>query len=212
MKVRNLKGMSLVEILVVVLITAIMVGGGAFALMAGNSSWFTSEAAIQLQENLRKVFDQLTAELRQTRLSKITITVGAGANTSDNIKFSIPVICHVGDRILDANGDVAHWGATTRWGCRDAACMDADDNCATVEYANIQYELIAGDQLVRKVLDNADSLVRQDVIANNISKIQASLIGAPNQGVHIDLTAKTLSVVKRDLTMTVGGDVYFRNK
>lgn len=212
MKIKNQKGFTLIEILVVVTIVALMAAGASFALLSGRSSWFTSEASIQLQESLRKALDQVTAELRQTRLSKVTITAGAGANASDNIKFSIPVICHTGDNLLDLAGDVAHWGATLKWGCRDATCMDADDNCGSVEYAFIQYELVSGNQLVRKVLDNSDTLVRQDVIAYNITKIQASLIGTPNQGVHLDLTAKSTSAVNRELTMTLGTDVYFRNK
>ena len=208
--ITNQKGVSFVEVLMVVLITALMVAGGGLALTTGRSSWFTAEAGIQVQESLRQALDHMTAELRQTKFSKATITVGAGVNTSDNIKFSIPVICHTGDNLLDVNADVAHWGATLTWGCRTAACMDADNVCNTIDYANIQYELIAGNKLVRKVLNNVGGTVRQDTIASNISRIKANFNGT--QIIHIDLTALSTSVMKRALTMTVASDVIFRNQ
>ncbi len=210
MMITNQKGISFIEVLMVVLITAVMVGAGALALTTGRSSWFTAEAGIQVQEGLRQSLDQMTAELRQTRNANTTITVNGGVNSSDNIKFSIPVICHTGDNLIDTSANVAHWGATLTWGCRTAACMDADNNCNTVDYANIQYELVAGNQLVRKVLNNIGGTVRQDTIALNISKIKANLIGT--QGIHIDLTALSTSVMKRAMTMTVGSDVIFRNQ
>ena len=217
MTMKDQKGFTLIEVMVVVLITALMLAGGSLALTTGRSSWFTADAGIQVQENLRRALDQMTAELRQTRLANITVTVGAGFNTSDTINFSIPIICHTGDPLLkntndSTNGDVAHWGATLTWGCRTTACMDADNNCGTVDYASIQYELVTGNKLVRKVFNGSGGLVRQDTLSSYISKIQAYLIGTPNQGIHIDLAAQVNSVMKRSSSMTVGNDVIFRNK
>lgn len=211
MKIHNQKAFTLIELLVTLTIISLMVAGGYAALSSGEASWFTAEAGIQVQENLRKALDQMTEELRQSKFSQVAVVQSGGTNSTDTIQFSIPVICHVGDNLLDNNGDVAHWGATLRWGCRDAACMDSNDTCSSVEYKFIKYEVISGNTLVRQVLNPAATSVRQDVIAHNISDFQ---IVAPDASSPMTLTlsSQVQSVLNRALTATVQNSVDFRNK
>ena len=211
MKNNNQKAFTLIELLVTLAIILLMVAGGYAALSSGEASWFTAEAGIQVQENLRKALDQMTEELRQSKFSQVAVVQGGGTNSTDTIQFSIPVICHTGDNLLDNNGDVAHWGATLRWGCRDAVCMDFNDTCASVEYKFIKYEVISGNTLVRQVLDPAATSVRQDIIAHNISDFQ---IVAPDASSPMTLTlsSQVQSVLNRALTATVQNSVDFRNK
>ena len=211
MNFKDEKGFSFAELMVTVVIIAFMAAGGYAALSSGEASWFTAEAGIQVQESLRKALDQMTAELRQSKFSQVTLLDGQGFNSTDIIKFSIPVVCHTGDNLLDASGDVAHWGATTKWGCRDASCMDADNVCSSVEYKYIQYELVSGNKLMRKVLNNASTLVRQDILANNITNFQADLPSA-TAPLTLTLQAQVTSVLRRPVTATVQTNIDFRNK
>lgn len=210
MKLNCKKGFSYVELMVTVAIISLMAAGGFAALSAGEASWFTAEASIQVQENLRKALDYVTAELRESHLAQVDIAQGTGFNATDIVTFSIPVICHAGDNLLNANGDVAHWGATLRWGCRDAACMDLNDTCSSVEYKFIRYEVVTGNQLVRKVLDNANTVMRQDIVAHNITDFQARIVAGSL--IELILQSQVTSVLNRPVQATVQNNIAFRNK
>lgn len=211
MRIDTTKGFSLIETMVTVVIISLMAAGGYAALSSGEASWFTAEASIQVQESLREALDKMTAELRQSKFSEVTLINGGGFNSTDVVRFSIPVICHTGDNLLNATGDVAHWGATTKWGCRDALCMDANDTCSSVEYKYIQYIVISGNKLVRQVWKDTNNLVRQDTIANNISDFQAVLPGATSP-ITLTLKAQVTSVLRRPVTATVQNNIDLRNK
>jgi len=211
MKMLNKNGFSFVEILVTVTIISLMFAGAYAALSSGESSWFTAEAGIQVQESLRLTLDQVTAELRQSKFSQVALSNNTGLGATDDLTFSVPVICHTGDNLLDSSGDVAHWGATLRWGCRDPLCMDANDTCASIEYKYIRYTMAAGNVLVRQVLDNVNAIVRTDTIARNVQDFQATLPGAASP-MTLTLTGRVSSVLNRTLTVTVQSNVDFRNK
>lgn len=206
MNINSKNGFSLVEILVVVSIISVMLGGIFVVFSAGESSWFTAEAGIALQESLRRTLDHVTMELRQIKADPIID--GAGLNGTDIFRFSIPIICHNGDTLLDSNGDVAQWGATLRWGCRDAACMDADDSCTTADYEYIEYRLDAGDRLVRRVLDGNLDIVREDILANNITDFQGTW---NNSVLSIQATARVPTAMNRVLTAQTTTRLFVRN-
>lgn len=210
MKVFGNKGFSFVELMVTVAIISLM-GAGAFAALAsGRASWFTAEAGIQVQESLRKALDQVSTELRESRFSQTTVTTGGGFGGTDIVKFSVPVICHAGDSLIDSSANVAHWGATTKFNCRDSACMDADNNCSTVEYKYIQYELIAGNLFVRKILDNSNIVVKQDTVAINVADFKVNMPGASSP-VTVTIKSQVSSVLKRPISATVSTNILFRN-
>lgn len=207
MNINSKNGFSLVELLVVVSIISVMLGGIFVVFSAGESSWFTAEAGIALQESLRRTLDHVTMELRQSKTSQIQVFDGTGLNSSDIIRFSIPVICHNGDTLLDSGGDVAQWGATLRWGCRDAACMDADDSCTTADYEYIEYRLDAGDRLVRRVLDGNLDEVREDIFANNMTDFQVT----NGPVLSIQATARVPTAMNRVLTAQTTTSLFVRN-
>ena len=207
MNINSKNGFSLVELLVVVSIISVMLGGTFVVFSAGESSWCTAEAGIALQESLRRTLDHVTMELRQSKTSQIQVFDGTGLNSSDIIRFSIPVICHNGDTLLDGSGDVAQWGATLRWGCRDAACMDADDSCTTADYEYIEYRLAAGDRLVRRVLDGNFDEVREDIFANNMTDFQIT----NGSVLSIQATARVPTAMNRVLTAQTTTSLFVRN-
>ena len=211
------KGMSLVELMVVVAILTALIAGLFTVLGAARISWTTTDANNQLVDNLRQTIAKVSKELGQSGSSgggammQVIIGNGAGVGGSDTIKFSIPVICHSGDSLIDSSGSVSYWGAPLTWGCTTSSCMDADDVCATVDYKYLQYEINASNQLLRKVLNAASSTVRTDVVAQNISDFQAA-ISADNNVVTLTITASRVSDSRKTVSMTNTTDVYLRNR
>jgi hypothetical protein len=205
---KGTKGFSLMEMLVVFLVLVVVLTGGFLVFSTGQATWFTTDINIRLQENLRKSLARLTAELRQTQTNQLQIFYGTGAHNTDILRFSVPVICAAGGFPIDTNGDVAHWGATLRWGCRDLACMDADANCSTVEYKYIEYLVTNDHKLMRRVLDAAGNLVRENEFAQDISDFQASING---RIVTLTVASEQKTVLNRVLSSDISVDIYLRN-
>lgn len=178
MKPRAQQGMTLIELMTTTLILMVMLVLVMGIFLAGQNSWLLSDVTIQIQEDLRKVLQRATVELRQTRLNQQFIFDGVGPGGSDAVRFSIPVICQSGGTLVDNNVDIAHWGAPLTWGCASSTCMDKDNNCSTVDYKFVEYRLNNNNQFVRDVLDPGLTLVRRDIIAEDVTNFQVSLSGS----------------------------------
>ncbi len=204
----NRKGMTLVEILMVVLIMAAVIGGSFLIMSTGQSTWFTTDARIQVQESLRQALDRFVVEMRQTQMPQVAVSDGTGPGGSDIIRFSLPVVCEAGGSLIDTNGDVAHWGAPLTWGCQDSSCMDADDDCSTLEYKYVEYRLNNNAELVRRVLDGGLAQVRENVFASNISDLQAQV---NTDTITLTVSAQKEGLDQRTYTEQQSVDVYLRN-
>jgi prepilin-type N-terminal cleavage/methylation domain-containing protein len=201
------KGYTLVEVMVSVLILAIFCAGGYTILASGRAAWSTAETNIAMQDSLRKSFAKLTVELRQSDTTHVQISDGTGPNSSDVIRFSVPIICHAGDNLIDTNGDVAHWGAPLTWGCTASTCMDANDDCSSTEYALVEYRINNG-KLVRRVLTTGGTVVVETTVAEDITDFQVTLASGV---AHPTVTARQKSASARTLTTSIGEDVFLRN-
>jgi len=209
------KGFTLVELMVVVALFIFMLAAMYGVLLSGQASWFTTDANIEVQENVRKTLSRISSELRQSGfdsggIDQVAITDGGGPNGTDIVKFSVPVLCEAGSNFLDANGDVAHWGAPLTWGCTNSGCMDADDDCDTVDYASVEYRLDANNQLLRRVLNGVGGQVRVDIFAQNISDFQLTR-SVDNNVITIQIAVQKKSALNRTMTATVSMNVYLRN-
>ncbi|MCA9407696.1 MAG: type II secretion system protein [Candidatus Omnitrophica bacterium] len=209
-------GFSMVEVMIVSLVLAIMLTGIMMTLTTGQGSWMNADVQIQLNENLRLTMDKVSKELRESGSDsvgtmQVTISDGTGVNGSDVIRFSMPITCEAGGSIIDANGDVANWGAPLTWGCTDSSCMDADDDCTSRDYRYVEYLIDANNQLIRRVLNNGAALVQQSVFAQNISNFQASL--SVDQNV-VTLTVTTFLTTKLNRQMTANNtvNIFLRNR
>lgn len=216
MFIKDRRGFSLLETLMVIAVLAVMITGGFMILSTGQSTWFTTDTRVELQENLRQTVDKLTRELSQTGLDRngvaqYTISDAAGVNLSDIIRFSIPVICHNGDNFLDNNSNIAHWGAPLTWGCTASSCMDADNNCSTGDYKFIEYAIDANNKFLRRVLDPAGCIIRQDILAQDISDIQIT-VSADKNVLTLTITAQRKSALNRILTLSTVFEIYLRNR
>ena len=206
---------TLIETLVVVCIFSVMMTGTYQALFTGQSLWFQTETNIKLREDLRNAIEKIIRELQQSGndqqgINQTMALDGEGFNKSDIVRFSIPVVCEVNKMVIDPKGNVAHWGAPLTWGCTEASCMDADDNCNTVDYKYLEYLINNKKQLVRRVLDYSWKVIREDIFAQNITDFQAdeSLDG---RTVNIHITAQDSSA-KANAKISTEFTVYLRNK
>ncbi|OGX19708.1 MAG: hypothetical protein A2Y04_01665 [Omnitrophica WOR_2 bacterium GWC2_45_7] len=82
-------------------------------------------------------------------------------------------------------------------------------NCP-VNYKYVEYRINSTNQLLRRVLDNAGTLLREDLFTQNISDFQASL-SANQKVVTLTVTATRNTNLNRQITSTNSVDVYLRN-
>ncbi|MBP9855403.1 MAG: hypothetical protein KBD53_11105 [Candidatus Omnitrophica bacterium] len=209
-------GFSIPELMVAIAIFIAMMGGVYMSMAAGQDSWGTTSLQIELQQNLRLALEKVSKELRETGSNSagsmmVTINNNTGVNSSDVIKFFMPVICESGDSIIDSNGNVANWGAPLTWGCTSSTCMDADNDCSTVDYSYLEYALNNNNQLERRVRNAADAVVRTDILAQRISNFQ-TVLNNNNTEITITATALGTSIKRRTITMTDNIAVFLRNR
>lgn len=210
------KGLSLMELVVAVAIFLAMFGGVFMSMSAGQNSWAVTSTQIDLQENLRFTIEKISKELRESGSNsvgamQVTINDNTGPGSTDVLQFFMPVICEASGSIIDANGDVANWGAPLTFGCTDSTCMDADDDCTTVDYSYLEYGINANNQLERRVRDASNVVVRTDVFAQNITNFQA-VLSADSNVVTLTVTATGTTNNNRAITTTDSLDVLLRNR
>jgi len=211
----NIRGFSLVEMMVVMAIFSVMGAVILGVLMTGRDSWHTTDTQISLRENVRIIMSRVSRELQESGSSggsmQVTIDNGGGVNGSDILRFSMPVICQQGGVVIDANGDVAYWGAPLTWGCSIFSCMDGDDDCSTVDYKFVEYKMDGNNQLLRRVLNPALTAVREDVFAENVTDFQV-VLGADSNLATLTVTVSRDTESNRTITSTESINVFFRNR
>ena len=216
MTVGRPNGFSMVELLVVIAISAFMLTSIFTTFMTGQATWFTADSAIELRDNIRTSTEKISRELRESGFdsvgtAQVTVLDGSGANATDILRFSMPVLCNSATSLLDTSGNVAHWGAPLTWGCTTSSCMDANDTCSSVEYKYVQYEITSSNELVRKVLSPALAVVQTYTIASNVTNMQITT-SADQNVLTIQLTAQKISPLHKLITLTKSLDVYLRNR
>ncbi|HOW35917.1 MAG TPA: type II secretion system protein [Candidatus Omnitrophota bacterium] len=210
------RGFTLFETLVSVSIFAIAVTGVFLLLLAGQSTFFNAGTSIEAQQSLRMALVKVTRELQESGIdnngvSQVTILQGAGPNGTDILRFSMPVICHSGDSVINSSGDVAHWGAPLTWGCTSSSCMDADNDCMTLDYKYVEYSKNAQNELIRKVLNNGGGTVREDLVAQDILDFQAAK-STDEKTVTLQMSTQKKSVVNRVVGASTSTEIYLRNR
>lgn len=208
MKRLSKKGFNLVELMIVIFIVSTLFAGGYVLLSTGQATWFTTDVQIQLQENLRDTIERVLLELRQTSSTQYQLFDGTGPGNTDIIRFSIPIVCQANSSLINNNGDVSYWRAPLTWGCNSSACMDADNDCATVDYKYLEYKLDNSNNLIRTVINNVGGQVRQDMFAKNITDFQIVTNG---RLITLTVTAQKATPFKRTLSSQLSVLTYLRN-
>jgi len=113
------RGFSLVELMMTAVIFSVVSLAGFLLFSSGLTAWTTTDATIELQENLRSTIQRITGELQESGKDefgdlKVSILDNAGPQNTDILRFSIP-LCLCGRNPIDENGNVRDWGAPLRW-------------------------------------------------------------------------------------------------
>ena len=204
---RNNRGFTLLEMLIAIGIFTLMMTGAIISLTSGQNSWLSSDLQIDLQDSIRKSFAKVSSELRQSSASQVQVVQNGGTGSTDSIAFAIPIRCEADMDLLGAGTSIQYWGAPLTWGCTSSTCMDADNDCSTLDYSQVQY-MLNGTNLVRRVLDSSSLLVQQDTIARDVTDLQ---ITVNTNVVTIDVTAQQTTALNTTVTATMSLDVYMRN-
>ena len=113
-------GFSLIEVMVMSLLFAIILGAGAMVFVSGQNAFSLTSVRADLQENARRTLQRISSELQESGrdsggVMKVSILDGTGVNGTDILRFSVPV-CVCGVSPIDTNGNVSRWGAPLTWG------------------------------------------------------------------------------------------------
>lgn len=208
-------GFTLVEVLVVVALLSFVVASIYNTLLAGQSVWIRTTGRGELQDNIRQAFDRILPELEQSGhdrqgVFQVSIDDNTGPNQSDKLRFSIPVVCDKNNNPVAADGSTAHWGAPLTWGCSKPSCMDANGSCDSVEYKYIDYEINRNNMLMRRILDYSSNLVREDLVAQNITNIQIEP-DTVQKMMTITITTQKITGPKSMIQESAQAKVYLRN-
>jgi type II secretory pathway pseudopilin PulG len=147
-------GFTLVELMFVMTILTVILGGLLTSFLIGRSSYMTSDAYIQVQQEARRALDIMGKELRAARS---TVAV-SGNPAGSQVNFQVAL-----------GYDLATAGCTANavcWGAQDLSNVNQPD-------WSIQYRLV-GTQLVRELVNGALVVAgSQRVIANSINAAAA---------------------------------------
>ena len=254
---QQIQGFTLVESLVATLIFAIILAGGYAALLAAQSAWSTTDTQMRLQQSLRQTIQKIAKELEESGsngagVMQAAISDNTGTNSSDILKFSVP-LCVCSNTPIDANGDVANWGAPLTWektNCPADITMDSNDkvsichippgnpgnkqsiqvgvaaldahlshgdwlgDCTSCSIANnkyIEYRIDAGNQLLRRVLSDTNALVKEEIVADNITDLQA-VFSANQNIVTLTVTVLAKTFFNRQITVSRSLNVRLKNR
>jgi len=118
------KGVTLIELMVATGIFLFISAASFLVLHVGKIVWSTTDARINITQNLRLTLERISRELQEsgedeTGVLQVTVMDGLGNDGTDIIRFSIPM-CPCGISVLNQNGDIAVWGAPFTW--RETEC------------------------------------------------------------------------------------------
>ncbi|MBF0385914.1 MAG: hypothetical protein HQL27_08600 [Candidatus Omnitrophica bacterium] len=88
--------------------------------------------------------------------------------------------------------------------------MEADNDCGTFDYKYIEYLINGNNQLLRRVLDDAYGVVKEEIFAQNISNLQFDLSG------DLKVLAMTVTMTtppnSRQISLTNSQSFFLRNR
>jgi len=176
-----LKGLTLVELMIVLLIFSIILGA-IFAIMnVSRTSWQTGNVQVEMQQETRKGMDRMLRELRQSGQTIITGVPANGVSYS-SIAFQIP-------EDGDNDGDVTDGSGNIEWS------------------AQITYSLggLDGEQLLRT--SGGSSIV----MANKIISLQFSRAATTPNILEISLQAQKNTAQGTTIQSNLNSQANLRN-
>jgi len=163
------RGMTLFEMLVVLLLFSIITGAVFLAASSSQTSYLSTETAVYVQQQARQALSEMARELRQGG--------GAIATAINQIDFQM----NLGyNQAAPCPPNAVCWGARDQLGASQAGWR-------------VQYRL-AGAQLLRELLDavgNPQAGTR--VLANDVTSLQFTYVGGTTRTVTVQLQVQRTS-------------------
>lgn len=217
------KAFTLVEVMVVIAIFTIVIGA-AYALMAsGRMSWYSGDARIELQEDLRQAMDVMTYELSASAPTRVD-PPGAGGTS---VTFQIPVDENATgswedtdvppdgvadfylEDILDASNNV-RWGAYLRGEDHTVASNTLPfGNRADREITFLR----VGDELRRRTVDPTvvpPRILEDFLLADDIQNL--NFVRPASNVIVITVDAGKLTIDRHPIVYTLSTTVYLKSK
>jgi len=190
--------------MVVLGVFSIVLAAIYLTLSSGRRSWHEGEAAVEVQEDVRKGLRWVGQELRESGRDTTTPRVLINSPTNNILVFQIPVDANTGtpEFDLDSNSDIV-------WGALDDAGAPQAGNA-------VRYDL-QGTQLIRAVVGSlnlaAPPVGIQKVVANNITSVSFTPVPATGNitGVDITLNAQKTSLEQHLMQSSQRLHVVLRN-
>lgn len=217
------KAFTLVEVMVVIAIFTIVIGA-AYALMAsGRMSWYSGDARIELQEDLRQAMDVMTYELSASAPTDTTgnpiVTIGG---VGSFITFQVPVDENASGSWEDTDGDLQpdfyledtldplnndniRWGAYLRGEDRTVPSGAG----ATRAGRWIRYILV-GDELRRRILSPGGGTLEDFVLAYNVQNL--NFVRPASNVIVITVDARKLTIDRHPVNYSLSTTVYLKSK
>lgn len=176
-----MKAFTLIELMIVLLIFTIILGGILTVMTMGRTSWQSGNTQVVVQQEARKGIDKMVRELRQSRPDTI-VGVPADDNFYSAITFQIPE---------DADGD-----------------NDVIDDSGNIEWGNqISYSLggLGGQQLLRTEAGQVT------VLANNIVSVQVRRQSSTPNIVEMRLQSQKTTIRGHLIEAFLNSQVMMRN-
>jgi prepilin-type N-terminal cleavage/methylation domain-containing protein len=154
-----MRGLTLVEILVAILIFSIIMIAIGLTVVAGKNALFTSDTPTQLRQNLLFSIMSMSRELRETTPSKTNLAEGASSNS---ITFQVPFDNNADGLIVDAVGNI-EWSSNITYSLNGTGQLIRTQEGAT----SIISPNIATLQLSRPV--GRDKIIQIDIAAQKVN-------------------------------------------
>jgi prepilin-type N-terminal cleavage/methylation domain-containing protein len=166
-----MRGFTIIELLVVVLITAVIMTLLLLIMNVGQRSWFTGDVAIELRDQAVRAVTTMNKEISATRPSKTDLTIG---ETDNSFTFYLPHDNDGDGSVVDSDGNI-EWSAAVTYSLnalnqiirsQEGVNSVLGTNIASLEFTRTSDRIIQVDILVIKTPNMGERLedVEQSVI------------------------------------------------
>ena len=208
-------GFTLIEIMVVMAIFMIVISASYALLTSGRISWYSGDAKIQLQEDLRQSMDYMSSEISESAPTKLIVG-------GSSITFQVPVDENGSgswqdtdtdgqndyylERTLDNSGAI-NWGAYLRREDKTAASSSQGFGLRTGRSVAF---LLSQTNLIRRVTDGSGLIIEDFRLANGINSI--TFTRTAENVVTIRIAGRKVALDLRPMLYDLETSVYLRNR
>ena len=158
-----MKGLTIFEVLVAVLVFSIIAMALGYAVVAGKSALLISDLPTQLRQNVLFAIMPMVRELRQTAPAKINLGEGASSNS---VTFKIPHDNNADGVVVDNIGNI-EWGGNITYARNGAGQLTRTSGVVTSviapNIATLQFSRPTGEDALIQIdliVQKADALGR----------------------------------------------------